>query len=302
LLKIVKGADEDKDHLLVQGGNFVPDKEDDSAKLTSNGDCVNGVHFLVVVGFSRGNEIPVDDPWFDEGGQLDKKFAVRELGVAEAGDWIYGRCPVEHVLLSLTSKDIQVVESYELPDNGKDCFFILLLNVLVADSDHLDTDLFSCVEGNLAVDLSLEDGVGLLLDAIPLDGLVVDLVDGLAQDNAIIETIIQVIDEDILSVHVLEFERVNPEAERSFLPGSRDVIVDQTGWIEFFLGHLFETVLGVEHLGNEDDVDLDVTFDEILCTNNILAAHVLGVLDEDFGALKIVCFVKSIQRLVIELV
>ena len=95
MLKIVERADEDKDHLLVQGGDVVPDKEDDGAKLTSKSNCVFGVQSFIFVGLSWGHNVPVDVSWLDQGGQSDEESAVSELRVVEPGDWLCLADPVE---------------------------------------------------------------------------------------------------------------------------------------------------------------------------------------------------------------
>jgi len=95
VLKIVERADEDKDHLLVQGGDVVPDKEDDGAKLTSKSNCVFGVQSFIFVGLSWGHNVPVDVSWLDQGGQPDEESAVGELLVVEPGDWLCLADPVE---------------------------------------------------------------------------------------------------------------------------------------------------------------------------------------------------------------
>ena len=88
VLKIVERADEDKDHLLVQGGDVVPDKEDDGAELTGKSNCVLGVQSLVFIGLAWGHYVPVDVPWLDLGGQLDEESTIGELRIVERGDWL----------------------------------------------------------------------------------------------------------------------------------------------------------------------------------------------------------------------
>ena len=95
MLQVVEGADEDEDHLLVEVGDIVPNKEHNGTKLTSNGDCVLGVQTLVFISLTWSNQVPVNDSWLDGSSQLDEQSSVSELRIVKCGNWIGLAHPVE---------------------------------------------------------------------------------------------------------------------------------------------------------------------------------------------------------------
>jgi len=174
---VVKGAHKDKNHLLVQSGDIIPHHEDDGSKLTGDRDRVLCVVFLVFVRSSRTYKFPVDDWSVNNGAKLDQKLTIGELSILEVLDFLGLRDPVEEILLGLRANDLEIVESAELPDDGKDKLLVSITDIFGTDTNHLDLEFGSGVECSLAVDTCLEHILGLLLDVFPVDNLVVDPVD-----------------------------------------------------------------------------------------------------------------------------
>ena len=65
VLKIVDGASENEEHLLVEARNVIPHHEDDSSKFACDRDGILGVQFLLFVGLTGGNQVPVDKARFN---------------------------------------------------------------------------------------------------------------------------------------------------------------------------------------------------------------------------------------------
>ena len=156
------------------------------------------------------------------------------------------------------------MKSNELPDDGQDELSVTVMNIGVTDSDELNFELCSGIDGALAVVEPVEDVFGLHDDLWPFNDLVVNSVDNLAEDQTILQVFVKVVDEDTFDV-----EGVDPETVGSFLTGSFTV-VEETRWVP--VGGI-ETVLGVEHLGDEDDIDLLVTLADVRGTDDILASE-----------------------------
>lgn len=76
MLEIINRACEDKDHLHVKARDVIPDHEDDGTELTSDGDCVLGVHSLVFVSLTISDQILVDDARLNRASKSDKKFSI----------------------------------------------------------------------------------------------------------------------------------------------------------------------------------------------------------------------------------
>jgi len=82
--EIIERAHENEDHLFVELDDVVPNKEDNGAEFTSNGNCILSVHHLVLFCLSGGDQALVDHSRFDRRAQLNEDLAVFELFIIEA--------------------------------------------------------------------------------------------------------------------------------------------------------------------------------------------------------------------------
>jgi len=132
VLEVVQRADEDQKHLSVKARDIVPNHEDDGSELAGNGDGVLGVHFLVLVGHTRRDQVLVDNARLNRASQLNQQLTIGELSVTKAsngGLWSDGVVdPLDQIFLGLRSNDLKVVDAHELPDHSQDV-------LLVAGSD-----------------------------------------------------------------------------------------------------------------------------------------------------------------------
>lgn len=77
------------------------------------------------------------------------------------------------------------MDSDELPNDGKDKFFVPVTDILGTDSNKGNLQLGGRVKSDLAVDAFLECVVGVFLNTVPLDNCRVDSVDDFKQKLAI---------------------------------------------------------------------------------------------------------------------
>ena len=294
MLQVVQGADEDKDHLLVERGDIIPDHEDDGTKLTGNRDGVLGVHLLVLIGDSFSDKVPVDHAGLDSSAQLDKDLTIAELSVGESLQRSLGLAnlvtPGLEVVLSLASNDSKVMDSHELPDHREDVLLVTITDVLSTDTDALNTKSGHGFNCQVAVVILVEHVLDGHLGLGPVDAAFFNAVANTENDKTVTDLLKQVLNEAVLNLH-----GVDPEAESALFTGCVDVVIDQTSSLKFFCGELLKTVLGVENLSDEDRVDLLVTLAKIIGTNSVLNSHSLGASNHFGGSLNIVSLLKGIE-------
>jgi len=194
------------------------------------------------------------------------------------------------------------MDTHQLPNDGKHKLLVTVLDVLSTDTNQLDLEGFAGIEGNSAVDSLFEVIVGVLFDSVPLDNLVVDLVDDLKEDLTITNILEQVVDVD-----TFDFERVDPETELTLLAGTLNIVINDSSLLEFILlllGELFKTVTGVKDLGNVDGVDTGVTLVPIISGDEIGNVDGFGVVKHILSTLLhvLVVYVGKGASLLVELV
>ena len=158
MLKIIERAHENEDHLFVELNDIVPYKEDDGAEFTSNGNCVLSVQNLVLFCSSFRNQALVDYSRFNRGTHLNEDLSIFELSIIETLNSLsrHFTDPVEEVLLCFRSDDLQVVESYELPNDSKNVLFVRVTNIFRAKSGCLASNIVTSFKSNLTIDAILE--------------------------------------------------------------------------------------------------------------------------------------------------
>lgn len=294
MLQVVQGADEDKDHLLVERGDIIPDHEDDGTKLTGNRDGVLGVHLLVFIGDSFSDKVPVDHARLNSSAQLDEHLTITELRVGESLQRSFGLAnlvtPGLEVVLGLASNDSEVMDSHELPDHREDVLLVTITDILSTDADALNSKSGHGFNCQVAVVIFVEHVLDGHLGLGPVNAAFFDAVANTENDKTVTDFLKQVLDEAVLNLH-----GVDPEAESALFTGGVNVVIDQTSRLKFFLSELLKTVLGVENLSNEDGVDLLVTLAKIIGTNSVLNSHSLGASNHFGGSLDIISLLKGIE-------
>ena len=87
--------------------------------------------------------------------------------------------PVNKVLLGLRSDNLEVVLSAELPHHGQGKLLVTITDIFGTNTNKRKLHLSASIDGDLTINALLKDIIWLLLNAIPLDDLVVDAVDDL---------------------------------------------------------------------------------------------------------------------------
>ena len=205
MLEVVERADEDKDHLLVELGDVVPDAEDDCAEFTGDRDSVLSVQLLVFIGLAFGHQVPVHDTGLDVGGELDEQLTVAELGVVETFDGSLKLAnlvdPVKKIFLGLRSDNLEVVDAHELPDHSKDVLLDTLTDVLGADSDKLDTKGLHGGLSHVTVVVTVEHVLRGHVGLGPVDGSVINAMANAQDHKTVTHLFEKVLDEAVLQLH-----------------------------------------------------------------------------------------------------
>lgn len=294
MLEVVEGADEDKDHLLVEVGDVVPDAEDDGTELAGDGNGVLGVHHLVLVAFAFSHQFPVDHAGLNNAGKFDQKLTVGELCVAEVGKRRIELTrlvdPVKQVLLSLGTNEPDVVLAHELPDHGQDVLLDAVADVLRANADHLDADLLHGILSHVTVVVAVEHVLGLQVSLAQVTTVFVDAMANAQNDKTVTNLLVEVLDEA-----VRDLEGVDPHAMGALLAGASNIVVDDACGLELLLGQLLQAVLLVKDGCDEDRVYLRVALNQVLSTDAVLNTHGGGVVDGLSGTLNIVSLLKSVK-------
>lgn len=294
VLDVINGAHEDEEHLLVEARDVVPDHEDDGAQLARNRNGILRVHLLLLIRCARGDQVLVNHAGLNRTGEFDQKLTVSKLGVTKALDRglrLDGLIdPGEEVSLRLGSHNLEVMDSHELPDDSKNVLFVPLGNILGSNTDHLDSEELHGLLSQVAVEVSVEGILGRPVGLLHVDTGGVNAVADTQKDETIFALFKQVLDEAVLDLH-----RVDPESEGALLTGALNVIVDDAGLLDFFLRQLLKAVLAVEHRGNENRVNLRISFKEIAGANAVLDSHGGRRCEHLGGSRFIVGLIESVQ-------
>ena len=182
--------------------------------------------------------------------------------------------------------------SGHLPEDGKNHLLVLFIEIIRSDVD----SLVARVLGDLlnAIFTVLLDGIdvlGVLVDLLPVDDTFgADLLHKLKHLNGVLAIIIEVVEEEGVSVLVLDVEGVGPHSEGSFFSGVSGICVffEHLGLFEEFLILVvlgLQTVLSVVNQGSEKEIKLLVSGDDISGLNGIFNTDLNGVLDDLFSSL-----------------
>jgi hypothetical protein len=139
----------------------------------------------------------------------------------------------------------------------------------------------------------LEVVVGVLLDLVPLNRLIVELVNDFHKNLAVPNIFIKVVDVDIF-----ELKRVDPEPELALLTRAFNIVVNKTGFVEIILFSLIEllkTVARVEDLSDPDGVGTGITLDPVAALDELSNVDVLSVLDQMVGSLDLISVLEVVQ-------
>ena len=303
MLEVVERAGEDEEHLLVQARDIVPDHEDNGAELTSNRDGVLGVQLLFLVSLAFGNQVPVDDAWFNVACHLDQDLAISETWISEVGKRSLRLAnfiaPGEQVGIRLVSNNLHVVCAHKLPDHGQNVLLVSIADILCPDSNHAYTECLHSCDGQVTVVIVVEHILRGELWLRPVDGGVINSMADAQDDQTIADFLKEVLHEAVLDLH-----GVDPETKSAFLAGTFDIIVNDTSSLKLLLSQFLQAVLAVEDGSDKDRVDLCVTLAEIGGSQAVLHAHCSGACEHLCSPLSVISLFKSIESAVarIELV
>jgi hypothetical protein len=153
-----------------------------------------------------------------------------------------------------------------LPDDGQGFLLVSVADICAANTDNLATNFRTTFDCIIAIDAFLKDIVGIHVDFGPVYDIGVDSVNHFAQQDSISAIVVQVLNEDILKT-----KRVDPKSELSFLTRTCTIGIE-TCWI--IVVGFDKTVVGVENLSSEDDIDLLISLSESFGRNNITASKI----------------------------
>ena len=117
-----------------------------------------------------------------------------------------------------------------------------------------------------------------LVDALPVDEARLDLVEELDEDEAVAQVLVEVVDERV------DAERVHPVAERLLVA----VLLNLLELLDGDVGGQVERRVGVEHVGDEGEVELLVALDDVGRAHKLAAVDLLGLLQHALRALRLV--------------
>ena len=158
--------------------------------------------------------------------------------------------PLNEVILRLVAYDLKVIETHELPDDGQDVLLISFHEVAATDAWDFQAELLAHFSDLAAVDTALELVVWVLINSFPVDAPRLELIAHLENDNTGLDILVQVID-----VHIFNAQAVDPEAECALVSATLNIVIDDASLLIglfFLLIQLFESMLGIEKLGDED--------------------------------------------------
>lgn len=285
-------TDKGEDHLRLDFDDIFREAEDGGSELTGDGDGVLGVVGGLLIRFTRGDEGSVDGTGLDGVEEVEEEETVADGGVLEAVDAtasLDGAVgPVDHVLVGdLTTRGGREggeggddVEAHHLPDEGEGEGLVTVADIRASDTDERELELLANVDGVVCVFELLELGEGLLLvDLLPVDRAGRDLVEDAEEDETVLEVVEEVGDEG------LNAEGVDPEGKGAGLTGTlrgKEPLLERR---ELLLGEGLKTGVLVEEVGNEGEVELGVTLDDIAGSDELAALKLGGVLEDGLSAL-----------------
>jgi hypothetical protein len=284
-----EGGEDSQKHLGLNLNDILGESENDGTDLTGRGDGVLGVleEILLVVGVEEhtvvdGARAEGIDEVGDRAGVLDTiVLEARDggglAGVAEGlidpGDNLVIR---DLLAVSRQSgEDVKHVGAHHLPDNGQSEGLVGLVDIVTGNTDKREVKLLTELNGVVAVlellHVTTHGTEGRLVNLGPVDDTGLDLIEQLQEDETITEIFVQGV--DIRG----NTERVHPVSEGLLLAG--------------LLNNLDNLLNGlksrevVEQVGDEGQVELGVTSNDVGGTDELAAVHLVSLLKHLLSAL-----------------
>ena len=108
--------------------------------------------------------------------------------------------PSDNVLLCFTSDNLKVVDSDQLPHDGKGKLFVTILDILSTDAHQFQLKLDTSIKSYLAINTFLEIVVRVLFHSIPFNYGRVNLVNDFQENLSVSAFLVQIVNVHILKI------------------------------------------------------------------------------------------------------
>lgn len=107
-------------------------------------------------------------------------------------------CPLNNLLFGLSSNNLKILKSTNLPDDGEDELSVSFCDIWSSNANNLKLQILACLKSFAIISISIKILSWWVLCFLPVNDSWRDLVKNLAQKNTIFALIYQVVDEDTI--------------------------------------------------------------------------------------------------------